>query len=798
MMGTFTVTALVALSTGVLPLGIPPLPEMQLTAKIAPADCLFYMSSSGMAEPDANSPNQTEQLLAEPEVGRFTAEIERLIREALDRNRGPGGPPLSNEEMIRAVKLLLTRPTAIYVTDVKISSPSQPPEIQAGAMVHLGDQTVFVQSLMDRLFPPQQFPQVEIGGAKWTQIRPPEPGAPLLSFGITRKCFLLGVGEGEIQRMLDRARGTPPDWLTQLHRELPVDRVSTVTYFNVKKWINQYLPLGGPPAMAAGDALGLMNVTAFKAVTGMDQTACVSRILLAFDGQPQGIFKLADARPLTVEDLSPIPKHADFAMAARLNLPAIFDTLLETTERIQPDVKPQILALLSGMEREFGVKLREDFLDSLGETVCLYDFKGRGPGILSFAGVISLKDRHKAIESYQKIMNKLEKNPWNKSSPNSSMPSVATTRGLDPRIYSLVINGAYPFMPSWCMTDQEFIFAINPRAIDSLLKLPADSSSIAQNPVVIEMMKGESAPIMISYTNTPKKFGEMYPQLLGAAPQLKMHLAEGGLDLDLSTLPVDEAIQPYLVPSLLTVRRTKAGLEATAYDTLPGMNPSASVVAVGVATALLLPAIQAAREAARREVSKNNMKQIALALHIYLDAHKCFPPAYSTDPSGKPLLSWRVLILPCLDEGELYDQFHLDEPWDSDHNKQLIARMPRVYQNPNGSVGEGKTHYLTVRGLNTIFPGKEKIKVTGVTDGLSKTVMTVEVPAEKAVIWTKPDDFEYNEQNPLKGLTGWRPGIFLAGFADGAVQAITNSIDPTVLKALFTRNGREETSGYQP
>ena len=190
--------------------------------------------------------------------------------------------------------------------------------------------------------------------------------------------------------------------------------------------------------------------------------------------------------------------------------------------------------------------------------------------------------------------------------------------------------------------------------------------------------------------------------------------------------------------------------------------------------------------------STNNIKQIGLAMYNFAQAHKTLPPAYQANKEGKPLLSWRVLILPYLGHDALYKEFRLDEPWDSDHNKQLIAAMPMVYRSPNSAVGQfGKTNYLTVRNEHSVFPGDKGIAISEITDGTSNTIMTVEVPDESAVVWTKPDDFAYDETNPLKGLTGMRPGGFNAGFADGSVRFIASSIDPAVLKALFTRNGGE-------
>ena len=117
--------------------------------------------------------------------------------------------------------------------------------------------------------------------------------------------------------------------------------------------------------------------------------------------------------------------------------------------------------------------------------------------------------------------------------------------------------------------------------------------------------------------------------------------------------------------------------------------------------------------------------------------------------------------------------------------------MPGVYRSPNSGAAPGKTNYLTVRGEKTIFSGGKGTRIADITDGTSNTIMVVEANDEKAVPWTKPDDFEYDENNPAKGLGGLHPSVFLAGFADGHVESIPNSIPADVLKAFFTRNGHE-------
>jgi type II secretory pathway pseudopilin PulG len=212
---------------------------------------------------------------------------------------------------------------------------------------------------------------------------------------------------------------------------------------------------------------------------------------------------------------------------------------------------------------------------------------------------------------------------------------------------------------------------------------------------------------------------------------------------------------------------------------------------IGVLVALLLPAVQAAREAARRASSMNNLKQIALAMHIYHDQHRSFPPRASYSSDGKPLLSWRVHLLPYLEQEALYRQFHLDEPWDSPHNRQFIEQMPAVYRNPSARASSSQATYLVPTGKGAIFEGKEGTLMRKITDGTSNTVLVLEVNENAAVVWTKPDDLVFDPTKPLAGLGAAHPGGFLAALADGSVRFISSSIDPqTFLKLLMMADGQ--------
>ncbi len=237
---------------------------------------------------------------------------------------------------------------------------------------------------------------------------------------------------------------------------------------------------------------------------------------------------------------------------------------------------------------------------------------------------------------------------------------------------------------------------------------------------------------------------------------------------------------------------------------------------LGILAAILTPQIQQAREAARRSSCKCNLKQLGLALHNYHEANGCFPPAYVTDGKGRPMHSWRVLILPYIDQAALYAKYKFDEPWDGPHNIRLLDEIPPIYKCPShcpsprkvaglpsrfgllacstlGTVSSSQqprcTNYAAVLGKDCVFRGAQPVSIGDITDGTSNTVLVGEV-TDSDILWTKPEDINVAKHPQMGDRMGFSSdhqtgAFFLMG--DGSVRFISAATPQSTIDALYTR-----------
>lgn len=245
------------------------------------------------------------------------------------------------------------------------------------------------------------------------------------------------------------------------------------------------------------------------------------------------------------------------------------------------------------------------------------------------------------------------------------------------------------------------------------------------------------------------------------------------------------------------IRASKGRVTGSGMATMGVVLGSVGTALMGPAVliALLLPAVQSAREAARRAQCTNNEKQLALAIHNYISTYNQFPPAAITDSQGQPLLSWRVAILPFVEEQQLYNEFHLDEPWDSPHNIALLPRMPQCLKCPSEPLAPGTTNYLVFVTPASLFPGSTTpVRLQDVVDGTSNTIMIAE--SATPVPWTSPRELTGDLTIPTAGVGSKHPGGANVAMGDGSVRFLKKTTLSSILSALISRNGGEVVGSW--
>jgi len=829
-MTTFFFTPFLSLAItfglGGVPLGVPPLEEDPLLARVAPEDCLWHWMSAGMAQPDPESGNHTEQLLAEPEIRALARVLEERLLELARRESGVADAQMTDDVSL-LIKTLLTRPAAMFVQEV--TAGPQGPGGKGALVVNLGDDREKIEKSLLRLeakllrgAAPEE---VEDEGVAWRDLPLPKQ-APPVQWAIKGRYLIVGAGHKAGGDVIRRASTDAPAWFNSVREVAGSDRVSTLAYLNVRGIYEISVPL--IPTVEVRKALqasGLKSVDYLASVSALDEQAVVTRTLLATDARGPGLLKLADGKPISRDDLDGIPADSAIATLARFDAEQAFEAVLDLLEDMDPQLKGQTEQQLGELEEELRISIRRDLLAALADLWTLHGSPADGSFWTGAVATVSVRDRDALLRAHDTLERVLRDlfgggGGFHHGHHRRREVRVQDFEHLGQTVHFLnFIGEESPVAPAWCLTGERLIVGLYPQAVKGYLRYlqSPQRESLADHPAVQEAFAGGAPPVAISFVDTRQVFREIYPWLQIGLQFGATQWQREGLDLDISHFPAARTIEQHLVPSVTSCGWTSDGFVVTSKQTLPANVLSAAPLAAG----FMLPAVGSARGAARRAEDMNTLRQLGLALHNYEIVHKHLPAA-RWGKGDSPGLSWRVAILPYLEQQALYEQFHLDEPWDGEHNLKLIEKMPEFFRSASGE-GEAlavelpedatdkqgeieakyaayKTRFVAIRAENSIFPsGGDATRPTSfrdITDGTSNTILLGRVVPSRAVIWTKPDDLDFDPDHPKAGLFD-RRGEFLALFGDASVHVIRETVDADMLRALITRNGGEVISLHE-
>ena len=778
-------------SLAAAPLAGPPLPLDPALSAIAPAECLWYASSAGVTEPDPDSTNQTEQLFAEPEVHYFSSELQKQVMGILRRGAGNASEKrVLAAEIPTIIRALISRPLAAFVEDFRIADDGKGYELQAGFVLNAGEQRQEIEAAIGQLLGLAEENDAKIStidrdGKTWHVVRVSDE-TPKVCWGWHDDYFVLAIGEDMGDTIVQRLSGRSPAWLAEVRSEHSVERESTLGYLNIEMLLERLRPLiEKEEGWHVVEKLGLTSLKSLHGVAGFDELGCVAMSKLVTDGQHRGLLSLLPYKELSDDDLKMIPRDAMIAGAVRIDLSETFENIVRLVEEFEPKAAERMERDLREAEDELGVNIEDDLLGSLGDVWTAY--VPTGDLMSSWHGsaiACKVKDADRLRTALKKIVEVVQTRLLEKR--NNSV-KIRETEFEGQTVYIANVTGApFPFSPAWCVTDDWLVVGLTPQTVRGVMTRKAEDS-LADVDEVRQMFARRDAPSSITYVDTPKLVRSLYPLAQMGLQVLSSQLARKGIEIDTSILPSADAIIRHLRPSVSTMTSTRDGFACYSQHSLPG--GGGAMVLAPLAVSVTLPAIIAARKAAQRNQGLNNLKQIALAFHNFHDVNGHLPTNFYDD-EGKALLSWRVRLLPYLEQQALYEQFHLDEPWDSAHNRPLADVVVLFFTSPKNPAKAGKTRHLALAGKETLSPGSKELHFRHITDGMSNTIMFVEALPSEAVIWTRPKDIEFDVKKPFDGLISSK-GQFAAAFADAHCAWLSRATGEDDMRAYVTPAGGE-------
>ncbi len=807
-----------------------PAPETLL-----PADAVMYFGCDGLAAHEAEF-EKTAAYKAVYESGLMDA-IGNLV-DAVSKKAG-GGQDLS---VLRDVYHTLAQNGVSAA--VSVEAAQGPPKV---ASVVVFPQAAKFEPQLAHFLKQATRGDVEfqahvVSGREVTSgILPNSPGVEL-GWWTEGKHLLIAVGIDAVESGVAVAAGKSPNitknplW-KKYHEDKPRAGTTSLSWLDLGSLRDTFGQMPLPPAgrdaprSTVNDvlkAVGLHNVGALVSRSGFKGEAMWSETLLETTGPREGLLAYAGEKPLGLKDLPPMPANTLGFHACTVEWEKVYEATVEVAQKVAalgpPDAAAQLDGLLKNLPVIVGFDPKTDLFKPLGDVSCVY-----ADGQLGMFGagvtVAQQVDDEKTLKAT--LMNLLGR-AGEQTSPRELTVKKTTKQGRE--IVTLEIGGGV-FNPSFAVADGWLVVGIVPQSVEAFYlrldgKLDRWQATEDYKTALAELPK-KFTSITVTYPQEGVKtlmslMPLLMPVMQAAWQDSPQGRRSGPLNFSVAELPPAELVSKPLFPNVMVQSVDENGIRCDSRSSLPSLPlvDSGGAPAVAVLVALLLPAVQQAREAARRSTSRNNLKQIGIALHNYHDTFQEFPPGTQPNEKLKPekRLSWQAKILPFLDQQPLFQNIDFDDSWDAKDNAKFTSIKIPVYINPSvpsqPDKVNGPTNYVGIAGVGKdaptlpktskkagVFGYNRTTRIRDILDGTSNTVMVSEASKDLGR-WAAGGESTIRALtkkpyiNGPDGLGGFHTGGCLMLMGDGSARFVSENIDPNTMEALSTIAGGEVIGNF--
>ncbi len=585
---------------------------------------------------------------------------------------------------------------------------------------------------------------------------------------------------------------------------------------------------GEPLAVGAiAKVLGLDGVGSIISQSGYKGRAAWSETTLQAPGEHTGLIALVDAPAMSLKDLPPLPATCENFVAVSCEPTKLYDNLVDLIRNAialnSPRNVAQFEKALDSLPQIAGFDPRDEFLAGFGNVAVLYSDPNQSVFGIGMGAAIQVKDAKQIRKTLDHVL----------------MMATQATRGefQAARVEKhgrSVIQFDFKGVQAggFCVDDKWFCIGLVPQSVETMLmRLDGKLPSWKPSPELAAAFKEMPEKFTSLTVSDPRK---LYQMLMGLAPvgmtalQVGMRATNAvppdyRLPVTVADIPPADVVTAPLFPNVSMAIADKDGFKWITRSSVPsvpfvGEMSAGSVGGVAVLTALLLPAVEQARSAARRSQSMNNLKQLGLAMHNYHDVYNEFPMGTAENADLKPdeRLSWLYSVLPFLDQAALHQRIDKQGAWDSAANKQWTGIVIPTLKNPgSGDVGTPTTHYIGIAGVGEDTPGLKKhnnrtgiygydrkTRMRDILDGTSNTMCVTEASNPEKNSWAQGgrSTIRALTQKPYingpDGIGGPYPGGINVLMTDGSVRFVSQAIDPKTFEALSTAQGGEALNEF--